>query len=65
MSAVLSIATLRTRSDRELQTLMRKAQYDLARSLAGSVERRDTLATLDNIARVMRQRSLRPRPPGF
>ena len=44
---------------------MRKAQYELESSLAGSAERRDALATLDNLACVMRQRSLRPRPPGF
>ena len=65
MSTVLTIATLQTRSDLELQTLTRKAQYDLACSAPGSEERRDALATLDNINRVMRQRALRPRPPGF
>ena len=65
MSTVLTIATLQTRSDLELQTLTRKAQYDLACSAPGSEERRDALATLDNINCVMRQRALRPRPPGF
>ena len=65
MSTVLTVATLQTRSDLELQTLLRKARYDLECSRSGSAERRDALATLDNIARVLRQRSLRPRSPGF
>lgn len=65
MSTVLTVSSLQNRSDLELQTLMRKAQYDLECSRTGSAERRDALATLDNIARVLRQRSLRPRPPGF
>jgi hypothetical protein len=41
------------------------AQYDLACSLIGSAERRDALATIENITAVMRQRTARPRPPGF
>ena len=65
MSTVLTIATLQTRSDLELQTLARKAQYDLECSAPGSAERRDALATLENISRVMAQRAFRPRTPGF
>ena len=65
MSTVLTMATLQTRSDLELQTLTRKAQYDLECSAPGSAERRDALATLENISRVMAQRTFRPRPPGF
>jgi hypothetical protein len=67
MSTVLTIATLQSRSDSELQTLLRMAQYDLACSLTGSAERRDALATIENITTVMRQRAMRPRPrpPGF
>ena len=65
MSTVLTMAALQSRSDLELQQLMRKAQYDLTCSLTCSEERRDALATIDNITRVMRQRALRPRPPGF
>ena len=65
MSTVLTMTALQTRSDLELQTLARKAQYDLACSAPGSEERRDALETLDNITRVQRQRALRPRPPGF
>ena len=45
MSTVLTMATLQSRSDIELQTLMRNAQYDLACSLTGSDEQRDALAT--------------------
>ncbi len=65
MSTVLTIAALQSRSDLELQTLTRKAQYDLECSAPGSAERRDALATLENIDRVMAQRRLRPKPPGF
>lgn len=65
MSTVLTIATLQSRSDLELQNLLRKARYDLACTSTGSAEQRDTLATIDNITRVMRQRTMRPRPPGF
>lgn len=65
MSTVLTTEALQSRSDIELQTLMRNAQYDLACSLKGSEESRDALAMIDNITRVMRQRALRPRPPSF
>jgi hypothetical protein len=64
MSTVLTMATLQSRSDYELQTLMRKAQYDLACSQRASEEARDALETIENITRIMRQRALRPRPPG-
>lgn len=65
MSTVLTMLALQSRSDLELQTLLRKAQYELACSLTGSEERRDALSMIDNITAVMRQRALRPRPPGF
>ncbi|MES1990619.1 MAG: hypothetical protein V4441_06685 [Pseudomonadota bacterium] len=65
MSTVLTMATLQTRSDLELQVLARKAQYDLECSTPGSAERRDALSTLENIRRVMALRTFRPRPPGF
>jgi len=65
MSTVLTISTLQNRSDLELQNLLRKARYDLECTATGSTERRDALATLDNITAVMRQRAMRPRPPGF
>jgi hypothetical protein len=41
------------------------AQYDLACTAPGSAERRDALATIENITRVMQQRAQRPRPPCF
>lgn len=65
MSTVLTIASLQNRSDLELQNLLRKARYDLDCTVTGSAERRDALATLENIIAVMRQRAMRPRPPGF
>ena len=65
MSTVLTIAALQSRSDLELQTLLRKARYELECTVSGSIEQRDALATLDNITAVMRQRAIRPRPPCF
>jgi hypothetical protein len=65
MSTVLTIAALQSRSDLELQNLLRKARYELECSTTGSSERRDALASLENITAVMRQRAMRPRPPGF
>jgi hypothetical protein len=65
MSTVLTISTLQSRSDLELQNLLRKARYDLECTATGSAERRDALATLENITLVMRQRAMRPRGPGF
>ena len=65
MSTVLTIASLQNRSDLELQNLLRKARYELECTATGSAERRDALATLENITTVMRVRTVRPRPPGF
>ena len=64
MSTVLTTEALQSRSDLELQTLTRKAQYDVECSAPSSEERRDALETLENITRVMSQRAARPRPPG-
>jgi len=64
MSTVLTILSLQHRSDLELQTLLRKTQYELDCTAPGSEERWDALATLENITTVMRQRAMRPRPPG-
>jgi hypothetical protein len=60
MSTVLTTTELQSRSDLELQTLMRKAQHDLACSERGSEERRDAIATIDNITLVMKQRVCPP-----
>ena len=65
MSTVLTMSALQSRSDLELQTLLRKAQYELACSLTGSEERRDALVNLEAIGRVRAQRRARRRPPGF
>lgn len=64
MSTVLTIATLQSRSDSELQTLFRMVQQNLACSAPETPDRRNALATLENITTVMRQRAARPRPPG-
>ena len=65
MSTVLTIAALQSRSDLELQNLLRKARYEIDCTDACSIERRDALATLENITTVMRVRAVRLRPPGF
>jgi hypothetical protein len=65
MSTVLTKSALQHRSNLELQTLLRKAHYDLACTRIGSEERRNALSTIENITAVMRQRALCPRPPGF
>jgi hypothetical protein len=65
MSVVFTMAVLQTYSDQALSALFRQVQQDLVRSAAGSAQRRNALASLDNISRVRAQRQFRPRPPGF
>ncbi len=65
MSTVHTTSALQTRSDLDLQGLLRQARYDLDCSTTGSQERRDALVNLDVIGRVLAQRRFRPRPPGF
>jgi hypothetical protein len=65
MSTVFTLSALQTRSDRELQSLIRKVRYELECSAPGSVERRTAQATLENITKLLAQRRARPRPPGF
>lgn len=65
MSKVFTMAALQSRSESELRTIFRKAHDDLARSAPGSAERRNALATIENVTRVLNQRRAMPRPPGF
>jgi hypothetical protein len=63
MSTVFTMAVLQSRNDIELQTLFRMAQQDLTCSAPETPDRRNALATLKNITRVMIQRRMQPRPP--
>ena len=65
MSTVYTMSALQHLSDLQLRGLLRRARYDLDCSTPkGSIERRDALLNLENICRVLAQRSMRPRPPG-
>lgn len=56
---LITIFELATRNESELQALFRVTSAELTRTAEGSAERRNALATLDNIANVMRQRDHR------
>jgi hypothetical protein len=56
---LITIFELATLKDRELQALFRETANELTRAPAGSADRRNALATLDNISTVMRQRDQR------
>lgn len=63
MSRIITAAELQNRTLSDLQTLYRKVQEDLTRSLRGSAERRNALASLNNLARaIARKRACQPRP---
>lgn len=55
-----TIFELATRSDNELHLIAREASQELARSKAGSPDRRNALGTIENVNRVMRSRMPRP-----
>lgn len=56
---LITIFELATRSENELQVLFRLTSAELTRTTEGSAERRNALATLDNISTAMRQRDQR------
>lgn len=62
MRKVFTQAALAGRSVTELRALFTAVQQELVRSEAGSQERRDALASLDNISRAIAHRM---RGPGF
>ncbi|QYZ64699.1 MAG: hypothetical protein OI74_12485 [Gammaproteobacteria bacterium (ex Lamellibrachia satsuma)] len=66
MRKVITPSELHTKNENELSALFRKVSQDLTGTKAGSAERRNALASLENIqrARACRQ-TLRPKPPGF
>ncbi len=53
MNRLLTIAELQQRTDSELGALFRQASQALARTKAGTPERRNGLASLENIQRAM------------
>lgn len=53
MNTLLTIAELQHRTESELRALFRQASQALARTATGTPERRNGLATLENISRVM------------
>jgi hypothetical protein len=59
------MAELQHRSERELRAAFRKAHDDLARSAPGSAERRNTLATIENVTRALNARRAQPHRPGL
>ena len=65
MSRIVTAAELQYRSPSELHALYRKAQQELAASAPGSAERRNALATIENVTRALNRRQAIPRPPGF
>lgn len=59
---LLTIFELAARSDRELAALYAETQRALTRTPAGSADRRNALASLENILRVQAVRRHRFRP---
>lgn len=53
---LITIFELATLKSSELRALFRKTAAELTRTPAGSADRRNALATLDNITTVMRRR---------
>lgn len=66
MRKVITPSELHTRSETELSALFQSVSRELTGTEPGSVERRNTLASLENIQRTLAaRRSRRPKPPGF
>jgi hypothetical protein len=53
MNKLMTIAELQSRTEAELRALFRQATQALARTAAGTPERRNNLATLENISRAI------------
>lgn len=53
MSKLITTAELATKSVPELRSLFRTTFNDLARSESGSIERRNALASLENISNAL------------
>jgi hypothetical protein len=53
MNKLMTIAELQSRTEAELRALFRQATQALARTATGTPERRNNLATLENISRAI------------
>lgn len=60
MMKLMTIFELAAHSDTELQVIVKDAFNELARSEDRSADRRNALATIENVNRVMRSRMPRP-----
>ena len=60
MFTVYTTSALQHLSDLQLRGLLRRVRYDLDCSTPNSYERRDALLTIENIYRVLAQRSIVP-----
>lgn len=66
MNRIITPSELQTRNLQELRVAFHRAQQDLAISDPKSPERRNALASIENIRRAMNSRDTqRPKPPGL
>jgi hypothetical protein len=66
MSRIITPSELQRLGPQELRSLFHKVSQELAQTQPGTQERRETLASLDNIQRAIAQPPApRPKPPGF
>ena len=66
MQKIITPSELGHRSESELSALFRQVSQELAGTKPGSAERRNALASLENIQRAQAtRRTQRPSPPGF
>ena len=63
MTKIITCSELRYRTLTELEALFRTLQIELGRTVPGSRERADVLASLESVRRAMAARlALRPKP---
>ncbi|TCS59861.1 hypothetical protein [Varunaivibrio sulfuroxidans] len=66
MKKIITTSDLQNSPLEELKVAFNKAQQDLTKSEPNSPERRNALASIENIRRAMNSRHIqRPKPPGF
>ncbi len=66
MSSLITAWELQNRTEKELCALFRKVSQEAAQSDPGTPERRNAVASLENINRALNtRRAPQPKPPGF
>lgn len=66
MSKLITAWELQQRSDKELCALFHKVSQELVQSESGTYQRRNSLASIENITRELNiRRAYHPKPPGF